>query len=353
MKTQNRRTKKTFTSKWSVILMLPLLISFVGCSPKESETTGNYEKGILILNEGLFNSGTADITHYLNNITQQNVFSQTNNRPLGDIGQSMTYYDGKYYIVVNNSNKIEVVDMDFVSIAAFENLTLPRYIQFANGKGYVSSWANDGQVYVIEPATGAVLKTISTDPGSEKMLLHDNMLYVANSGGFGSSNTISIINTNTDSVEVTLEVGSNPIDLVIDTQRNLWVLLAGQYDASWTEVEGAGLVKIAPQTNQILETIAFESSTGTANSLCTNGQDLFYNYNGGIHKMSIDATIAPSAPAISGQFYKLYLNASKLYACDAGDYSTPGKVLIYNQTEQLATDTIHAGIIPSYILFRN
>ena len=353
MKKQKSLSNRTLTSKWSSIIIIALLISIIGCNPEETVTTGSYEKGIIIVNEGLFRTGTAEITHSLNNETTQNVFSQTNNRPLGDIAQSMAYYDNKYYIVVNNSNKIEVVDMEFVSVAAFENIIQPRYIQFTNGKGYVSSWDNGGEVYVIDPTTGAVLKKIATDLGSEKMLIHDGMLYVANCGGWESTNTLSVINTNTDAVEATLEVGINPMDIVLDNHHNIWILLAGKYNASWTEIAGAGLVKIDPQSNQILETIGFEASSDAANSLCTSGQTLFYIYNGGINEMSVDASVAPSAPIIPGQFYKLYLNSSKLYACYAGDYTSAGKVLIYNQTEQIPTDSIQTGVIPTYVLFRN
>ncbi len=338
------------------LAVVAISMSFSSCKPEDERVYGSYEQGILIVNEGIMNAGTAEITHYnpTTRQTQQNIFGAANaNRPLGDVAQSMTYYNGLYYIVVNNSNKIEVVDMEFKSVMVFENIIQPRYLQFAGGKCYVSSWGNGGQVYVLSPATGSLIKTISTGPGSERMMLIDGMVYVTNSGGWGHGTTISVINTANNEVEQTIEVGDNPIDMVLDNDNMLWVLLAGKYNESWTEVTGAGLVKINPRTNQKVLTVDFAASTGTAVSLCTDGQTLYYLYNGGINRMGTNMEVAPASPFISGYFYKLYLKNSKFYVCDPGNWQTSGKVYGINPATGVGTDTIITGIIPSFVLFRN
>jgi YVTN family beta-propeller protein len=349
----NNLLRKAFFPALAAVV---ISMSFSSCKPEDERVYGSYERGILIVNEGLMNAGTAEITHYnpTTKQTQQNIFGAANsNRALGDVAQSMTYYNGLYYIVVNNSNKIEVVDMEFKSVTAFENIQQPRYIQFGGGKCYVSSWGNGGQVYVLSPATGSLIKTIPTGFGPEKMMLIDGMIYVANSGGWGHGTTISVINTGTDEVEQTIEVGDNPIDMVLDNENMLWVLLAGKYNESWTEVTGAGLVKINPRTNQKTLTVDFTTSTGTAVSLCTDGQTLYYLYNGGINRMGTNMEVAPASPFISGYFYKLYFNNAKFYACDPGIWQTSGKVYEINPTTGVGTDTITAAIGPSYVLFRN
>jgi YVTN family beta-propeller protein len=338
------------------VLILAIFLSLSSCKPEDERVYGSYERGILIVNEGLMNAGTAEITYYnpATKQTQQNIFGAANsNRALGDVAQSMTYYNGLYYIVVNNSNKIEVVDMEFKSVTAFENIQQPRYLQFAGGKCYVSSWGNGGQVYVLSPTTGSLIKTIATGSGSERMMLIDGMIYVANSGGWGHGTTISVINTGTDEVEQTIEVGDNPIDMVLDNENMLWILLAGKYNDIWTEVTGAGLVKINPRTNQKVLTVDFAISTGTAVSLCTDGQILYYLYNGGINRMGTNMGVAPASPFILGYFYKLYLNNSKFYACDPGNWQTSGKVYGINPVTGVGTDTITTGLIPSFILFRH
>ena len=56
------------------------------------------------------------------------MFFQTNGTPLGDVVQSITQFNNNAYVVVNNSNKIEVIDItNFSSIATITGFTSPRY----------------------------------------------------------------------------------------------------------------------------------------------------------------------------------------------------------------------------------
>ena len=64
---------------------------------------------------------------------ENNIFSQINSFQLGDVVQSMNIIDEKAYIVVNNSSKIEVANIDSMnSIATIQGLISPRYIPNAN-----------------------------------------------------------------------------------------------------------------------------------------------------------------------------------------------------------------------------
>ena len=74
---------------------------------------GSFANGTFVLHEGNFQGGNASLS-FLNNFTgimSNGVFTAVNSIPLGDVGQSMTIWDDKGYIVVNNSGKIEVVDL--------------------------------------------------------------------------------------------------------------------------------------------------------------------------------------------------------------------------------------------------
>jgi len=323
----------------------------VSCKPEPKEELGKYEKGIIILNEGQFGKSTAEVTYYDPNTkkTEQDVFNAVNARELGDVGQSMEFYDKKYYIAVNNSNKIEVVDMNFKSVATFENIVQPRFIKFNAGKCYVTSWKNGGEVLVLSPSSGAVLDSIKVGKGAEGMQFIGSNLYVANVGGYGTDSTVSVVNTTNSQVE-TINVGYNPSGFAVDGNNNLWVLMQGKYNADWS-VSGAGLAKINTSTNEVVSKIDFES--GMAGSLCSNGGNLYYLFNGGINKVSINDTQAPTDFFVSGNFYKLYYNSGKLYATDAADYVSDSKVYTFDAGTGAALDTIPAGVIPSYILFRN
>ncbi|MGI6478432.1 MAG: YncE family protein [Salinivirgaceae bacterium] len=344
------KTTKKLTSLSRIATIFLLAVVAVSCKPEKKEEIGNYEKGIFILNEGLFQHGTSEVTYYNPSTkqAQQDIFSAVNSRALGDVGQSIEFYDNKYYIVVNNSDKIEVVDMNFKSVAVFEGVAKPRFLKFNAGKCYVTSWGNEG-VLVLSPSNGAVLERISVGRGAEGMQLIGTKLYVANSGGYEVDSTVSVVNIANSQVE-TINVGYNPGSFAVDNNDNLWVLLQGKYNADWS-VSGAGLAKINPSTNEVMSKIDFES--GMASSLCSNGDNLYYLFNGGINKASINDTQAPAEHFVSGYFYKLFYKSGKLYATDAGDWSSDGKVCVFDANTGTALDTIPAGIGPTYVLFRD
>ena len=85
------------------------------------------ESGFFVVCEGNFNWGNASISSYdeTNDALTQNYFSSVNGYSLGDVAQSMTENEDFYFIVVNNSAKVEVVDKE--NFNSKLNLTLFRY----------------------------------------------------------------------------------------------------------------------------------------------------------------------------------------------------------------------------------
>ena len=93
-----------------VIVAFTLVVS---CKKEETDIhKGAFSDGIFIVNEGTFQTGTGTVTFFKpdSNLTQQDIFAAVNGKPLGNIAQSMTIYNGKAYIVVNNADKVEIVD---------------------------------------------------------------------------------------------------------------------------------------------------------------------------------------------------------------------------------------------------
>ena len=122
-------------------------IGVVSCSSDDDETQaprGNYDGGIFVVNEG--NNGTPNgtISYLSDDLKVENdVFKLVNNKASGDTPQSIGFNGDLAYIVTNASNKIELVNrFTFKSIATITTgLSNPRFIAFANGKGYARSKA--------------------------------------------------------------------------------------------------------------------------------------------------------------------------------------------------------------------
>lgn len=103
---------------------------------------GAYQGGILLGVEGGFNKNQAEVSYLSPDLStlSENIYASNNdNQPLGDVLQAIAFKDDKAYLVVNNSNKVEVVDRyTFKKTATFQ-AEQARGIAFAGNYVYVTS----------------------------------------------------------------------------------------------------------------------------------------------------------------------------------------------------------------------
>jgi hypothetical protein len=191
--------------KFSKLFLVALVsaIFFVSCTEddnnKNETPLGDYDKGALILNQGGFFKGNASVSYLSDDfVTQQNnIFSLVNPTiTLGDTAQDIGFNGDLAFIVLNVSNKIEVVNRYTMKHVATikTGLNNPRYIAFSNGKGFVTNWGDGGNtaddyVAVVNLSNYSTTK-IPVAEGPERIIADNNKLYVAHAGGFGYGNTI-------------------------------------------------------------------------------------------------------------------------------------------------------------------
>ncbi|WP_276497721.1 L-dopachrome tautomerase-related protein [Pontibacter litorisediminis] len=342
-------------------------LAFTSCDSNDSDgPSGAYaEDGVFVLNEGNFRESNASISFYSNSTeqAQQNVFQKENDgRLLGDVVQDMELAGNRAFIVMNNSNKIEVVNAaTFKSVGVVEGLSAPRYfVALNNEKGYVTEWFppnadwsyNRGRVSVIDLKTYKVVKTIEVDVQPEQLLLAGGNLYVANSG----TPLVHVIDTNNDMVVKTIEVTHGPNSLALDRNNNLWVLSSGYKDwnAPASEHTAGALSKINIANNTVTSTITFPEATASASKLLINGNKdmLYFLYNGAVHQQDINATALNTTPLINRSFYGLGVDpeTGNIYGGDENSFDGDGTVYIYNpQGNQIGS--FRAGIGPNGFVF--
>ena len=92
------------------IVFLFLVLFWTGCDsegedyPFSEQMFGEVEA--LVLNEGLFTSNTGAISMlYKDGTVIPDLFRDVNHRPIGDVAQSLTEINGKYFVALNNSKK--------------------------------------------------------------------------------------------------------------------------------------------------------------------------------------------------------------------------------------------------------
>jgi hypothetical protein len=339
-----------------------ILILFAGCKKNnDNNPSGAFANCIFIINEGPYQTGSGSISAFNRETLEvtDDLFETENGRPLGNIVQSMTVYQDKAFIVVNNSNKIEVVNLeDFKSVATIENLKLPRYfIGFDNNKGYVSCW--DSTVKVINLVDYSIITSIQTGSGPDEMILAGDRLFVINSGGYNVDSTVSVIRTDDEEPFVLLEVGDRPSGIQKDADGNIWILCSGK---GWNGFPAPGdtpakLVCIDPVSIEIIKEIPFPDSENHPDNLVIdeNGTSLYYNHPEGIFSFSIHDSTLDTQPLISWNtmFYGLGYDkeTEMIMATDPLDYSQNGWVYRFNATDGTTVDSFMVGVIPNGFWF--
>jgi hypothetical protein len=343
------------------ILLATFIFLLTGCENDNITPPGTWLNHVFIVNEGPFFNGTGSISAFNrgNLWVSNNIFESVNGRPLGNIVQSMSIYQDKAFIVVNNANKIEVVSLeDFKSDTTIENLTLPRYfIAFNNQKGYVSCW--DSTVKVINMGDYSVTASIQTGNGPDKMLLVGNRLFVLNTGGYGTDSTVSVIRTDDEEVISLIKVGDRPSGIQEDASGKIWVLCSGK---GWPGTPAPGdtkgkLVCLDPDSFQILKELSFPDTEDHPENLVIDkdGLTLYYNHPAGIFAYSIFDSTLNALPFIThnAKFYGIgYDKVSEMImATDPLDYSQNGWVFRYNGADGSPVDSFQVGTIPNGFCF--
>lgn len=310
--------------------------------------------GLFILNEGNFSAGNGSLSFYSYDSAKiyNNIFSGANNRPLGDVPNSMVISSDKAYIVVNNSGKIEVINKNTImSLQTISGLNSPRNIILIDSlKAYVSSLYST-KITILNPETGSVSGYIELGRSSEAMIMKGEKAYIS---CWSSGNEIMIINTISDQVVDSIEVGREPESMALDRNYNLWVLCTGGYTGEYN----AELDLINTTNDEVERRLVFPSGTSYPSSLRMNKTgDTIYYIDSDIWKMSIGSASLPDQPFIrsSGRlYYKIGTDpvSGEVFVTNAVDYQQQGYLLRFSANGSLI-DSLKAEIIPGALCFKH
>lgn len=350
----------------SYLFFLTLTSFFiVSCSSDDDNSGGGflppeaYENGILVANEGPFGEGTGTVTYVSNDLerVQQNIYQAVNDgREIGNILNSIGFAEDDAYLVANNSHRVMIVDRYSFELkdSIVSGLENPRHFVSNGSQGYISNWGdamdeNDDYIAVVDLDTYSITATIPVELGPERMVAHNNKVYVAHEGAWGYNNLISVISGS--SVEKTIEVGDVPNSMVI-VGNYLYVMGGGNPDYSGNETAGT-IAKISLNDNEVVEIFDFDETDHPA-ELISDGINLYYTLNGGIHRTNLGAILIPPGDALmNGLYYSLAVKNGMLYATDADDYVSHGTLDVYDLSNFQKIKEIPVGIIPGGIYFND
>jgi YVTN family beta-propeller protein len=350
------------------VLPMAIFTVFLSCekSDTKSEPEG-YSQGVYIVNEGSFRSSNGSISYYdpSRNLIVNGIFEAANNRPLGDVVQSISVADDTAgYIAVNGSGKVEIVRLtDFKTIAPPIPVFYPRYfMQVSESKGYLTAGSMQGWIYIINLVQQDVTDSLQVGYGPETMVKLNDQVYVANSGGWGLDSTISVVNSVTDQVTKQIRVGKVPLDLALDADNDLWVYCKGSAQYSWdppynliSETD-ALLQKVDRETGNII----WQQAVGKAGdytatppkmAISSHGDRIFYLRPDGVYTLLTHDPVISAAPLIRGSYYGIEVNPEddNIYLFESS-FTGNGSLKIFNQRgNEFSQGTV--GIAPNGAAF--
>lgn len=314
----------------------------------------DYSTGVFVVNEGPF-GGTGTISWFnpLTGEVRDSIYEKANNgASLGQFVQSLTFHQGKAYIVVSGANRVVVVNAtSFEYLDTIGNLQIPRYfLPVGQNVAYISQWGNDGltgSLARVDLTTNKVITVIPTGKGPERMEVVNERIYVANSGGYGLDSTITEISIASETAQTyPVPGGKNPGDLLRvenGQDQKMYYLCKGYFLDSSPEgkLNYLGNQGSGASTPAYADDLVYDPNTG------------FIYFLGGntVYKMAQNGTDLTISPLFNASLYTLALDseAGLFYCGDAKDFSNNGEVVIY-QLDGTPVTSFRAGVAPGDIV---
>lgn len=246
-----------------------LMLSLSGCEYEDDFPAGVGEGNIeaIVLNEGRIGTNMGAISVlYRNGMVSPDVFRVVNNRPLGDVAQSITMINGKYFVALNNSKKIEIVDSQtFKSEGTilYTQAGLPRQIVSVSDttaivsdllSNNVSGTGLPSQLVRIRtvPPYGTPLEYIVIRKWVEYMEVADNKLFGMTAKGLYVFDLDNITQEGSRMIEdVYNEETTKTCKMLKDKNGRIWALMNERDKSKLTAV----LLKcIDPETEKVITT---------------------------------------------------------------------------------------------------
>jgi hypothetical protein len=251
------------------LILAIIAVTLVACN-KDDDSAPSVEVetvGLYVLNEGIWGQGNANISYYdmaTGQVTK--TFSEVNGKSIGDGVNDLAIYGSKLYCVVSGGTEgyIEVINpttgisQKRIPVRKNEVNGNPRSIIFHEGKAYITTYLQG--VIRLDTATLEIDGEASlSGTYSEGLCLYNNNLYICNSG-WGSGNTISVVNISSFSETGTITVPQNPVAIEVAPSGDIYFTTSTVYDANWVATAPTNLHILDPQRKEVSRTFDIRAS---------------------------------------------------------------------------------------------
>jgi DNA-binding beta-propeller fold protein YncE len=332
-------------------------------------------KGFFLLNEGNMGSNKASLDYfdYESGAYHKNIFAELNPNvinELGDVGNDIRIYGDKLYAVINCSHLVEVMDVNTAKHIASIPIPNCRYITFDKGYAYVSSYAGTvlldlnsrlGYVAKIDTLTLTVKNTCVVGYQPEEMVIRDNKLYVANSGGYrvpNYDNTVSVINLDSFTEIGKITVAINLHRIILDSHGNIYVGSRSDYKGAKSNTY---IIDSQDKVSKVFDISAGNMALygdslyvcGVEWNLLTNSSSVSYAIINTVSKSIVSKNfITDGTDEIIEKPYGIAINpqTGEIYVADAKNFIDPGVLYCFTPDGKKKWAAV-TGDIPAHIAF--
>ena len=174
--------------------LLVAALSFASCIDEETPRltpppATSLGEGVFVLNQGNQGAkieGSYSFYDWKENVLHNSVFSTVNGRSLGEAPQDGVVYGSKLYVSLWGSNAVQVIDAKSHKFISTITTSQPQGIAAYGGHIYVAN--NTGQVSKIDTLDLQVKQQVEVGPNPVDVVVRDGKLYVSISDGYNGKN---------------------------------------------------------------------------------------------------------------------------------------------------------------------
>ena len=244
--------------KWAAAAAATLMLA--ACDKDGLYPGGSLQEGpieCLVLNEGLINTNEGCLSVvYRDSTVVVDAFQDANHRPMGDVAQSVTLINGKYFVAMNNSKKVEVMDpTTFQSLGTilYTRAGYPRQIvPISDTEAVVSDMRSQlVRIRTVEPY-GEPLEYIPLPTNIEYLAAAENKIFGMTSRGVMVFDADHVTADEARFIRnIHNEEQTKTCRMLKDKNGDIWALTNNR---EGSRIAGVTLSRIDPAREQVAET---------------------------------------------------------------------------------------------------
>ncbi len=314
---------------------------FIACKKEEvKEIPSVLGHKILISNEGNFGWGEGSLSIYdpVLKKVDNDVYKTLNNKTLGNVFQSIQRINNHYYLVINNSAKIVILDSAFKHVAEIQNFNSPRnIIQVSATKAYVTDLYAD-KLWIVDLNTNTISGSIAIHGWLEAGLSIGDEFVV----GSMESDYIYTIDVQKDELVDSIKVAYATQSLIQDDNGVIWLLSQGNGSD-----KKARLSKWYPEEDTLVASTELDGLPSHLKYYA--GQSELYFLNQNVYSLNVNSNVVQpkiiiDLTGINAYGFGLDKTNGDLYISDVHDFVSQSSIHRYSNTAD-KIDEFKAGII--------